>query len=72
MESNRKITMYVPFPMFSCYPRELTGYQGPLTQKNNGVTFDPSVASRSWGHPEVGNRGLLRELMPEQSRRLCG
>lgn len=47
MENNRKITMYVPFPMFSCYPRELTGYQGPLTQKNNGVTFDPSVASRS-------------------------
>lgn len=72
MGNNRKINIYVPFPVFSCYPRELTGYQGPPTQKNSRVTFDPSMTSRSRGHPEAGNQGLLRKLTPGQSQRLCG
>ena len=41
MGVNRKINIDGLFPAVSCYPRELTGCQGPPTQKNNGVIFDP-------------------------------
>lgn len=43
-------------------PKELTGKggRGELTQDNSGMSFDPSIASRSPGHTEMGHWGISR------------